>query len=145
MAARRVVQKAFDITDLTCPTCSKPAIENTANNPVLSDQFFAANMPKKPERNENRADLHQASRIGVSRHYRREHRATARMLAHTLTLSDETAWDGFTALIGMRLSLTERVSLAYAALMALDDNHAFLAAEAALWGIVRPERGATNG
>ena len=80
----------------------------------------------------------------AERHYRREHQAAARMLAHALTLSDEAGWDGFTTLIGIRLSVKERVALAFAALMALDDYHAFLAAEAALWGIVRPDRGATN-
>ena len=61
------------------------------------------------------------------------------MLAHTLTLSDEPGWAGFTALIRIRLTVQERVALAYAALMALDDPDAFLAAEAALWGIVDGE------
>ena len=58
------------------------------------------------------------------------------MLAHSLTLSDEPGWAGFSDLIRLRLSVQERVALAYAALMALDDPEAFLAAEAALWGIV---------
>ncbi|MDJ0993023.1 MAG: hypothetical protein QNI90_05580 [Dinoroseobacter sp.] len=60
------------------------------------------------------------------------HERVTRMLGYVLTLGTQDAWFGFRIVIRKRLTLEERVSLAFMALRALDPADAAKTAEAAL-------------
>ena len=59
------------------------------------------------------------------------------MFGYALTLGTEADWWEFSAVIYARLTRKERAALAYAALMALDEDDAYNTAHAALFGYVR--------
>ena len=65
------------------------------------------------------------------------HKSAARMFGYALTLGTEADWWEFSAVIYARLTRKERAALAYAALMALDEDDAYNTAHAALFGYVR--------
>lgn len=62
----------------------------------------------------------------------RTHLKVVRMLGYVLTLGTEEAWRGFVTVLRARLTVEERVALAYSALRALDHYDAAIVAEAAL-------------
>lgn len=63
-----------------------------------------------------------------------EHKRMAKALGYALTLGDGHTWEGFSALAMARLDEKERVSLAWAAMMALDPDHVEPVASAVLDG-----------
>lgn len=68
----------------------------------------------------------------LSRYIKPEHKRMSRMLGYCLTLGTEQAWRGFSMVAAVRLTPEERAALAFAALQALQEDHAELAATAAL-------------
>lgn len=54
----------------------------------------------------------------------------SRMLGYCLTLGNDAAWTGFSAVAAARLSETERAALAFAALNSLTPDHAEMTATA---------------
>jgi len=73
----------------------------------------------------------------ISMYGKDAHKRASKMLGYALTLGDLPAWDAASAIWAARLSVQERIALAFAALNSLDDREAFIAAEAALFGVVK--------
>jgi len=59
-----------------------------------------------------------------------KHKAAERSFGYALTLGDAMAWHGFAVVLLSRLSLKERVSLAYAVLLTIDQSDYPLIVEA---------------
>jgi hypothetical protein len=64
----------------------------------------------------------------------RRHLGATRVLGYALTLSDELAWEGASAVWQARLSPEECAALAWASLRSLDHEGALLVAETVLGG-----------
>lgn len=60
------------------------------------------------------------------------HKSAARILGYALTLDSSPGWEDFALILRLRLSRRERVSLAYAAALALDPDDVRETAEAVL-------------
>ncbi len=68
-----------------------------------------------------------------------DHMRAMRVAGHALTLGTSDAWLIASAVWAARLSVPERVALAYAALKALDEDEAYLTASAAIFGTLHGE------
>lgn len=68
----------------------------------------------------------------------RRHLGATRVLGYALTLADETAWEGASAVWQARLAPEECAALAWAALRSLDHDGALLVAETVLGGAGAP-------
>jgi hypothetical protein len=68
-----------------------------------------------------------------------DHMRAMRVAGHALTLGTSDAWLSASAVWAARLSVPERVALAYAALKALDEDEAYLTASAAIFGTLHGE------
>lgn len=68
-----------------------------------------------------------------------DHVRAMRVAGHALTLGTSDAWLSASAVWAARLSVPERVALAYAALKALDEDEAYLTASAAIFGTLHGE------
>jgi hypothetical protein len=68
------------------------------------------------------------------------HKRASKMLGYALTVGDFPAWEAASAIWAARLTVQERIALAFMALGSLDDDNAQMAAEAALFGITREAR-----
>ena len=71
-------------------------------------------------------------RSAMSKWASTEHKKVVRTIGYALTLGDEAAWHGLTIVLMVRLSDEERAALAFAALKALNDEHASAVAEVAV-------------
>ena len=80
-----------------------------------------------------------SSRASFSRQMHRPHLDTIRALGYTLTLGDQLAWSGFSAVMAQNLTDEEIASIAYWALCRLDDDTAYLTASVALFGVMNGE------
>ena len=68
------------------------------------------------------------------------HKRASRMLGYALTIGDFPAWEAASAIWAARLTVQERIALAFMALGSLDDDDAQMTAEAALFGITGEAR-----
>tara|TARA_R100001369_G_scaffold53133_1_gene79976 strand:+ start:49 stop:447 length:399 start_codon:yes stop_codon:yes gene_type:complete len=68
----------------------------------------------------------------------RRHLGATRVLGYALTLADETAWEGASAVWQARLAPDECAALSWAALRSLDRDGALLVAETVLGGAGAP-------
>tara|TARA_R100000750_G_C2322197_1_gene86751 strand:- start:287 stop:658 length:372 start_codon:yes stop_codon:yes gene_type:complete len=68
-----------------------------------------------------------------------DHVRAMRVAGHALTLGTSDAWLNASAVWAARLSVPERVALAYAALKALDEDDAYLTASTAIFGTLYGE------
>lgn len=68
----------------------------------------------------------------LGRYIKPEHKRMSRTLGYCLALGTADAWDGFSFVAAVRLSETERASLAFAALNALELDNAELTAAASI-------------
>lgn len=73
-----------------------------------------------------------------SKQMKRPHLGATRTLGYALTLNDYESWEATSAVWQARLPLEERVALAWAALRALDRDHAITLTEAVLGGAGAP-------
>jgi hypothetical protein len=71
-------------------------------------------------------------RGAMSRFALDRHKAMARTIGYALTIGDESGWQAFAAVAEARLTPQERAALAYAALMSLSPDHAWMVADAAI-------------
>ncbi len=99
MAARRVVSVSSDNKRIGCPTSTHTAIDNNAENPILSNG-------KK--------------RSNLGAFMNPSHKRMARVIGYTLTIGGADAWAGFTTVTRARLTVEERAALAWAVLRSLD-------------------------
>ena len=67
----------------------------------------------------------------MSKHAKPSHKAVSRSLGYALTLNDRQAWATFCLTAYRKLTLPERLGMAYAALIALNEADAQIVAEAA--------------
>lgn len=110
MAARRVVPVSNDNKTIGCPTGDNSPVDYKEKTPALS--------------NEERRRFDLVAKPG--------HESMSRMLGYCLTLGTADAWSGFSLVAAARLSETERAALAFAALNALELDHAEMAAAASI-------------
>jgi len=73
-----------------------------------------------------------------SRYMKPAHQRMSRMLGYCLTLGTPEAWSGFSLVAAVRLDVTERAALGFAALNALDTKQARMTAAASLGAACGP-------
>lgn len=67
------------------------------------------------------------------------HERTARSIGFALGLGSSQGWEGLGLILVARLTKAERAALAYAALISLDEETAYLTASVALFGTLNGE------
>jgi hypothetical protein len=67
------------------------------------------------------------------------HKRVAKSLGYVLTQDSEAAWRDLTIVLMARLTEAERAALAFATLNSLPEDHAYLTASVALYGVLNGE------
>lgn len=84
-------------------------------------------------------DTPKRRRSAMSLYGKDAHKWVAKAIGYALNLGTESAWRGLTIVLMARLSDEERAALAFAALSSLSDDHAYLTASVALYGVLDGE------
>ena len=109
VAARRGVGVSSANSDITCPTATNSTIESKAKNDALSNSRSPEIFPD---------------------YFAPTHARMCRMLGYCLSLETPDAWNGFSFVASLRLTLNERAALAVAALNSLEPDEAEMTAAA---------------